>query len=140
VVNEAIDTLQIQFPALQKVVAYSAKRRTQITAMSNCTQILLVHTAPRPDLLYQWMEPVCTYNAEWNIAWLPQKENDRWAWVQVMNVRNNNDALGEVDAEVKREIVGFVKSKGADVLSFWSFSGKIGLILHTASQAQYMFE
>jgi len=81
-VNEAIDTLQIQFPTLQKVIAYSAKREnTNHCYVKLHPDITCNLTAPRPDLLYQWMEPLRTHNAEWNIAWSPQKEKDRWAWV-----------------------------------------------------------
>src|ERR1700683_2937141 len=112
-VKKAIETLHNQFPTLQKVMAYSARRENAnhcyVTLHPDITGTL---TSPHPDLLHQWGEPLRKFDAEWNVAWSPQKDKDRWAWVQVMNVGNGDDALGEVDIEVKREILDFAKLKG----------------------------
>ncbi|KAF8223176.1 hypothetical protein L208DRAFT_1412255, partial [Tricholoma matsutake] len=136
-VKEAVMALLQRYPQLQKVMPVAAQRNNaNYCYLKLDASISRTLIQPHPNLLHEWIQPLHEYNADWNIAWSPQKSKDRWAWVQVIGVGCNSDGSGEVTPDTKKEVVEYAISKGIAVLGSWSMPGKIGLILQTASQAQ----
>ncbi|KAF8218999.1 hypothetical protein L208DRAFT_1558677 [Tricholoma matsutake] len=136
-VKEAVMALLQRYPQLQKVMPVAAQHNNaNYCYLKLDTSISRTLIQPCPGLLHEWIQPLHKYNADWNIAWSPQKSKDCCAWVQVIGVGCNFDGSGEVTLDTKKEVVKYAISKGIAVLGSWSMPRKISLILQMASQVK----
>ena len=97
--------------------------------------VAALDTSPRPDLLWQWKDPLLETLPGWDVTWAPQKRwKDRKAWVRLTSEHH----IEEGDQEA---FVGAVertcKAAGYKITgSFFMKPASAGIVLSTTSEAE----
>jgi hypothetical protein len=47
---------------------------------------------PHPDLLWLWVEAICTAKLDLNVGWSPQPQKDKRLWVRIVSATYHHDA------------------------------------------------